>query len=307
MTPVIRGLAGAVGIPTVLTELPVDAMPADVASRLVDRGQKLCPVATDEFPLITESVTGSLAAADLDPALVRHVLLATETMTVSGTRAGHERTRGRLYQVLSDVGLSHAPVTALTFGGCGAVLTALDYATLLVEREPEGAVLVVAVGRMRDGDSRVLAPAVSAIGDGVASCVVTATGVGWTLRWLLRRAFLQTVQFDQSSDFGPGLVLLGRALRMLRAEARSKGLPPRPRLICNNYGLPTIRLFSTALGVAAGDTFVDNIPLLSHLGTPDLLLNLRDLPRADAEVLALATGPADCALAALERSSHDAA
>lgn len=307
MSPVIRGLKSAVGVPTVITELPADAMPADVASRLVDRGQKLCPVATDELPLITESVTGTLAASGVDPAAVRHVLLATETMTVSGSRAGHEQMRGRLYQTLSDAGLGHAPVTALTFGGCGAVLTALDYATLLVERDPNGAVLVVAVGRMRDGDSRVLAPAVSAIGDGAASCVVTATGVGWTLRWLLRRAFLQTARFDQSADFGPGLVLLGRALRTLRTEARVRGVPARPSLICNNYGLPTIRLFSAALGIAAEDMFVDNIPLLSHLGTPDLLINLRDLPGTTAEVLALATGPADCALAALERTGNDAA
>ncbi|WP_200263471.1 hypothetical protein [Streptomyces sp. HSG2] len=307
MSAVIRGVASAVGIPTVITELPEDAVSPDVARQLVDRGQRLCPVADDEIPLVTESVGASLAASGLAPDEVRHILVTTETMTVSGSRAAHEQARGRLYKACADLGLGHAPVTALTFGGCGAVLSAIDYAALMVERDSTGGILVVAVGRMRDGDSRELAPAVSAIGDGVASCVVTSGGGGWTLRWLLRRAFLETAKFDHSTDFGPTLVTLGRALRSMRNEAKERGLPQQPRLVCNNYGLPTIRLFGSALSIAMDDVFVDNIPMLSHLGTPDLLINLASLPSSSREVLALATGPADCALALLERTSCDTA
>ncbi|OLT27940.1 hypothetical protein BJF83_16585 [Nocardiopsis sp. CNR-923] len=231
--------------------------------------------------------------------------MATETMTVSGSRDAHERVRGRLHRTLSGLGLGHAPVTALTFGGCSAVMTALEYAALLVEREPGGCVLVVAIGRMHAGDSRVLAPAISAIGDGVASCVVLAEGTGWRVRWMLRRAFLQTAEFDQAADFGPTLVVLGRALRSLRGEAEKHGLPDRPRLVCNNYGLPTVRLFSSTLGVPADDVFTDNISMLSHLGTPDILINLASLPETTTDVLTLATGPADCVLASLERTRSD--
>jgi 3-oxoacyl-[acyl-carrier-protein] synthase III len=182
MSAVITGAAGAVGTPVLLTELPRRAMPADVAERLVVRGQKLCPVAADDMPLVAESAGASLAATGTSPAAVRHVLVATETLAVSGSRAAHEETRGRLHRTLAELGLGHAPVTALMFGGCSAVMTALEYAGLLVERDPDGCVLVVAVGRMRDGDSRVLAPEVSALGDGAASCLVRAGGDGWTVR-----------------------------------------------------------------------------------------------------------------------------
>lgn len=305
MSAVIGALASAVGAPTLLTDLPERAMPAGVAKELMDRGQRMCPVTADELPLVEESVSRSLAAAAVDAGSVDHVLVATETMAVSGSRAAHERMRGRLHRTLSGLGLGHAPVTALTFGGCSAVMTALEYAALRVERDPGSRVLVVAVGRMREDDSRVLAPAVSAIGDGVASCVVRAEGEGWRVHWMLRRAFLQTAEFDQDADFGPALVILGRALRLLRGEAEKRGLPDRPRLVCNNYGLPTVRLFSSTLGVPADDVFTDNIPLLSHLGTPDVLINLASLAETTTEVLALATGPADCVLASLERTRSD--
>jgi hypothetical protein len=52
---------------------------------------------------------------------------------------------------------------------------------------------------------------------------------------------------------------------------------------------------------------MDNIPLLSHLGTPDVLLNLASLPPSVHDVLTLATGPADCVLASLERTPRDSA
>lgn len=303
MRAVISGFASAVGTPTLITEV----LPPDVAGELVLRGQKLCPIADDELPLIEDAVRTSLTTTGTAAAAVHHVMVATETMTVSGSRAGHEAVRGRLYRTLTGLGLGHAPVTALTFGGCSAVMTALEYATLLVERGSAGCVLVVAVGRLRDGDSRVLAPAVSAIGDGVASCLVTADGPGWRFNWLLRRAFLRTAQFDSAEDFGPTLIALGRALRSLRKEAakqadRDRGLPRAPRLVCNNYGVPTVRLFGSTLGVAESDIVMDNIPLLSHLGTPDILINLASLPAGVRDVLTLATGPADCVLASLERN-----
>lgn len=302
MNGVVGGLARAVGAPTPVTELPHSAMPPEIADELVGRGQKLCPVAEDEVPLVEESVGSSLARAGCGPREVSHVLVATETMTASGSRAEHERVRGRLYRALAGIGLSRASVTALTFGGCSAVMTALEYADLLVGQDPGRCVLVVAIGRMRCGDSRVLAPAVSAIGDGVASCLVRAHGRGWRIRWMLRRAFLQTAEFDQAADFGPTLVVLGRALRDLRADAEELGLPQQPTLVCNNYGTPTVRLLSSTLRIPLGDVYLENIPLFSHLGTPDVLLNLQSLPEDVTEALALATGPADCALAALERT-----
>ncbi|EST38950.1 hypothetical protein N566_04755 [Streptomycetaceae bacterium MP113-05] len=283
-------------------------MPTAAARRLTERGQRLCPVADDEMPLIEQSVLRTLTATGLRPAAVRQVLIATETLGASGSRDGHEWTRGRLYRTLAGLGLGHAPVTAFSFGGCGTVMTALEYAGLVAERDPSATSLVIAVGRMREGDSRVLAPAVSAIGDGAASCVVRAGGAGWRTRWLLRRAFLDVAAFDRTKeDFGPSLLLLGRALRGLLHEAREQGLPEKPVLLCNNYGLPTLQMFAGALRATADQLFTDNVARLSHLGTPDLLINLADLPAATSTVLVLATGPADCALALLERTEGDPA
>lgn len=291
---VISSLATAVGTGTLLEEVP--SISAEMAEALYARGQRFCPLTEDQFSLVELSVRETLASVRVDT--VDHVLVATETMTSTESRAGHEQLRGRLHRLLSELGLGHASLTAMTFGGCAAVMSALEYASLLVEAQRADSVLVVAVGALRDDDSRVLAPSISAIGDGVASCIVSVGGAGWRLDWMRRQAFLGISEFDAAEDFGPALVALGRALKTLRPSAAA-GAQPQV-LVCNNYGLPTLRLFASTLGVE--EVFTSNVGRLSHLGTPDILVNLADLGAHVTEVLALATGPADCVLARMERT-----
>lgn len=303
MLATITGLAYRLGTPTPLTDLVGRSLPAEVADQLLARGQRMCPVADHELPLITESVAASLKEAGVHAASVDRVFLTSESILISGSKRGHEAARARLYSAMAALGLGHAPVVMMTFAGCSSALTALEYATCLVERETAENVLVVAADRVPDGHERVLPPAISIVGDGVASCVVTArrgAAPGLALRWVRRRAFLAVANHDRATDFGPALVMLGRSLAALAREARAASADlDRARLVCNNYGLPTIRLFGRTLGIADERVFTDNVPRIGHLGSPDPLVNLATLTDCPDGVAVLATGPADCALAFL--------
>jgi 3-oxoacyl-[acyl-carrier-protein] synthase III len=301
MPAVITGLAYQVGTPTPLAELIGRWLPAETAEQLLARGQRMCPLAPSELPLIRSSVTASLETAGLAPALVDRVLVTSESILVSGSKREHEMTRARLYTTMAELGLGHAPVLMLTFAGCGSAIAALEYASLLVDRGDAANVLVVAADRVLDGGQRVLPPVVSIVGDGVASCVVTGQTDdrdGLVLRWVRRRAFLEVAKHDRGTDFGPALVMLGRSLASIAREIRATTpVLDHARLICNNYGLPTVRLFGRTLGVADDRVFTENVSRIGHLGSPDPLVNLSTLPDRSGGVVVLATGPADCAVA----------
>jgi len=206
-----------------------------------------------------------------------------------------------MYGLLARQGLGHAPTTVVTFAGCSSALTLLESAAYHVTSRAGRHVLVLAVDRVLEHSMRVLRPAVSIVGDGAASCVVTAAGdrPGWQLRWLGRRAFLDIAEHDRVTDFAPALVMLGRALLSLRRHELAS-LPVSTKnmtLLCNNYGLPTLRLFAATLGMRQDQVFTQNVPRTGHLGCPDPLVNLADCPgTGDAGVLVLATAPADCAI-----------
>jgi 3-oxoacyl-[acyl-carrier-protein] synthase-3 len=310
MPALITGLAYRLGRLTPLTDLIGPSLPAEVAEQLLARGQRMCPVADRELPLITESVAASLDLADVDPASVDRVFLTSESILIAGSKRGHEATRARLYSALAGLGLGQAPVVMMTFAGCSSAVAALEYATCLVERETAANVLIVAADRVLEGHERVLPPAVSIVGDGVASCVVTSqrnTAEGLALRWVRRRAFLAVANHDRATDFGPALVMLGRSLGALGKQARAaSGDLDRARLVCNNYGLPTIRLFGRTLGIADERVFIDNVSRIGHLGSPDPLVNLATLTDYPDGVAVLATGPADCALAFLAQTKQGA-
>jgi 3-oxoacyl-[acyl-carrier-protein] synthase III len=298
---VITGLADRLGTPTPLAELAGRSLPAETVEQLLARGQRMCPIAPCELSLVCASVEASLAAAGLGPASVDRVLVTSESILVSGTKREHEAKRARLYSTMAELGLGHAPVVMLTFAGCGSAIAALEYATFLVDHGDASNVLVVAADRVLDERERVLPPVVSVVGDGVASCVVTGQAGnrdGPVLRWVRRRAFLEVAKFDRGTDFGPALVMLGRALASLAREIRATtSVLDHARLVCNNYGLPTVRLFGRTLGVADDRVFTENVPRIGHLGSPDPLVNLATLPDFTDGVVVLATGPADCALA----------
>jgi 3-oxoacyl-[acyl-carrier-protein] synthase III len=301
MPAAITGFAYEPGTPRSIEDLAEDGLvPPEQAEQLIARGQKLCPVAESVEPLIAASVQRSLASAGLEAADVDRVLIASESILIAESKAAHQAARSRLYMVLAGLGLGHVPVLMLTFAGCGSAVAALEYAALLVDRGEARAVLVVTVDRVLPGGRRVLPPAVSILGDGAASCVVTGRPGGQddlVLRRVWRRAFLTAVARDRAEDFGPSLVMLGRALVSLAKEVRPTGALDAMAFTCNNYGTPTVRLFSRTLGIADDRVFSANIERLGHLGCADPLVNLATMPRPADGVLVLLTGPADCALA----------
>jgi 3-oxoacyl-[acyl-carrier-protein] synthase-3 len=301
MPAAITGLAYRVGTPTPLAELAGRLLPAETAEQLMARGQRICPIATCELPLIRASVEASLEAAGVAPASVDRVLVTSESILVSGTKRAHEAARARLYTAMAELGLGHAPLLMLTFAGCGSAISALEYASLLVDRGAASNVLVVAADRVLDEGQRVLPPVVSVVGDGVASCVVSGQAGGHdglVLRWVRRRAFMEVAKFDRGTDFGPALVMLGRSLASMAREIRAMtSALDHAWFVCNNYGMPTVRLFGRTLGVADDRVFTENVSRIGHLGSPDPLVNLATLPDRSGGVVVLATGPADCAVA----------
>lgn len=300
---VITGLAYRLGQLTPLEELSGDALPAGTVDALLARGQRLCSVAGAEYPLITGSVLDTLAGAGVEPGEVDRVLVTSESILISGSKRDHERRRAELYSHLSDCGLERAPVMLLTFSGCSSAVMALEYASHVVRAGSARNVLVVAADRVYEGGDRVLEPEVSVVGDGAASCLVSARDGGsgdFDLGWVRRRGFLKAVKPERSTNFGPALVMLGRALTSLGREVGTgTAALDEAWLACNNYGLPTVRLFAHALGHANRRVFVDNIAAIGHLGSPDPIVNLAALAGREQTVLLLATGPADCTLALL--------
>jgi 3-oxoacyl-[acyl-carrier-protein] synthase-3 len=299
----LTGFAYELGTPRTIDELAEDGLvPPEQAEQLIARGQRLCPVAESAEPLISTTVRRSLDSAGLEGGEVDRVLLASESILIAESKAGHQAARARLYLTLAGLGLGQVPVLMLTFAGCGSAVAALEYATLLVDRGEARAVLVVTVDRVLPGGRRVLPPAVSILGDGAASCVVTSRPAGpddLALRRVWRRAFLTAVERDREEDFGPSLVMLGRSLVSLAKEVRPTGALDGTAFTCNNYGTPTVRLFSRTLGIDDDRVFTANIDRVGHLGCADPLVNLASMPRPDGGVLVLLTGPADCALALL--------
>jgi 3-oxoacyl-[acyl-carrier-protein] synthase-3 len=303
MPTALTGFAFELGTLRTIEEMAEDGLvPPEQAEQLIARGQRLCPVAESEEPLIAATVRHSLDSAGLDAADVDRVLLASESILIAESKAGHQAARARLYLALAGLGLGHVPVLMLTFAGCASAVAALEYATLLVDRGDARTVLVITVDRVLPGGRRVLPPAVSILGDGAASCLVTSQPNqpdDLELRRVWRRAFLTAVALDRAEDFGPSLVMLGRSLVSLAKEVRPTGALDGTAFTCNNYGTPTVRLFSRTLGIDDHRVFSANIDRVGHLGCADLLVNLASMPRSGEDVLVLLTGPADCALALL--------
>lgn len=303
MPAVITGLAYRLGRLTPLEEMAGDVLSADAVEALLGRGQRVCSVADSEYPLIVASVGETLARAQVPPDQIDRVLVTSESILISGSKRGHERRRAELYGHLVDCGLSSAPVMMITFAGCSSAVVALEYASHLVRDGGAEHVLVIAVDRVLEDADRILEPGVSVVGDGAASCIVT-NRVGdrgeLELRWVRRRGFLKAVTYQRSGNFGPALIMLGRALTSLSREVGAESLSLAGSwLACNNYGLPTVRLFAHALGCPDDYVFTHNVAAIGHLGSPDPLVNLAALAEKDTGVVLLATGPADCTLAFL--------
>lgn len=303
MVASLSGLAYRLGEPTTLHELTDRGLTAEQASLLHERGQRVCPVASSEVELVAAAIAQTLMEAGGEARTVDRVLIATGYALVGGDGDEQERMRARLCGLLADLGLGHAPLTIVAMSGCAAGITIAEYATLLVDSGASRRVLVVAVDRVPDGESRMLPPSVSVLADGAASCIV-GPGPGLRLQWVRRRGFLDSLGLKPDVDFGPALVRLGRCLRALGHELQAEETARDALLLCNNYGLPTIRLFGRTLGVPDERTFTANVPVVGHLGTADPLVNLAEAVGTADEFLVLATGPADCALALVSKQEE---
>jgi predicted naringenin-chalcone synthase len=128
----------------------------------------------DEFrraapPLFAEAARSALAAADIDPADVTHVV----TVSCTGLFAPGPDAR-----LVADLGLNPAVERDhLGFVGCAAAVPALRMASRIVRNEPEAVVLVAAAElcslHIRSSDDPEQIVAASVFGDGAAAAVVS--------------------------------------------------------------------------------------------------------------------------------------
>lgn len=298
---VLTGLAYALGAPVALADLAGQGVAGHEVEELARRGQRVCPVSDDEDGMVATSISLTLERAGLTAGQIDRVLIATESLVITGSKPAHEQRRAKLYGLLARQGLGHAPTTVVTFAGCSSALTLLEMAAHQVSSGAGRHILVLAVDRVLEHSMRVLRPTVSVVGDGAASGVVTTVGdrPGWQLRWLGRRAFLGIAEHDRVTDFAPALVMLGRSLVSLRRNELAALPAPAEKLtlLCNNYGLPTLRMFAATLGMRQDQVFTRNVSRTGHLGCPDPLVNLADFAGTTGDgVLVLANAPADCAI-----------
>jgi 3-oxoacyl-[acyl-carrier-protein] synthase III len=277
----VHSIAMRLGEKRHISCLTEPVLPGAIRDSLLGNGQCYFSAAADIAKLLVGAVQDTLAASEVPVGDVHRIIFATESMALAGTKAETEKRRAELFELFAEAGLSHAPVTSLTFAGCNGGVESLSLARLLVEAGHADHVLVVTADLVAPGTPRLLRPAVSIVGDGVATAMVdrdpgrrgARIGEYWS------RGFLVTAGFRaRGDDFGATLVTLGRALMSLGRQMAGEIGPFGPaRLLCNNYGSSALRMFTKALGFEANALYDANVARLGHIGDPDVLINLSDV------------------------------
>ncbi len=268
------------------------------AQRLYEAGQRTISVAASVDVLLRQTIERTLGEADVNS--ISRVLVVSESALLAATLHEHQRRRAALYSLLAEAGLSRAPVRVLSHGGCASFLTAAELCGLAAEQE-DSAILLIAVEVVPPHSPRVLPPAVTAIGDGAASCLITASepDFGWQIGPFAHQGFLETIRPDGASDdFGPALISLARALMTLTSNWRIEGrIHDDMALVCSNYPRSTIQMIGHVTGFKTEALFMKNVERYAHIGCPDLLINLADLDGPERDVLLVGNGPGDCCIA----------
>lgn len=272
----VGAIAEHLGRIRTIEDAPVGDLPTEVRERLLANGHALYTEADDLGPLLDASVAETLASAGVAPGEVDRIILVSEGFAVAKTEGSPEEDRGALHARFHGLGLGRAPVTAMVYAGCHGGVEALHLARLLVAAGDARNVLVAAMHAVRPEEQRVLPPAVAVLGDGVATALVSAAGRPSDVAVLgdyWAAGYLEAATFgDRGGDFSATLITLGRALVSLGAR-----LPPIDDgdvLVCNNYGLSTLRMFAKVAGFSFEATFLDTVAQHGHMGSVDILCNV---------------------------------
>jgi 3-oxoacyl-[acyl-carrier-protein] synthase-3 len=191
---------------------------------------------------------------------------------------------------LGDLGLWTATTVGVTLAECGNLVPALRVASALAASEHRN-VLLVATDRCFTPEQRLIAPSVSVLSDGAASCVVTSERRGYEML-ALRHC---TNHRARPENGAPSVRLLHQNAEGMRRVARAAladaGVRAEDitRLITNNLTRSVVDVFTAQCGVGGDRAYLDNVASHAHVFAADGLINLAASGARAGDTFLLAT------------------
>ncbi|HEY8206015.1 MAG TPA: 3-oxoacyl-[acyl-carrier-protein] synthase III C-terminal domain-containing protein [Myxococcaceae bacterium] len=308
--PRVTGFAYRVGELRPVQELGVEP---DLVEILLAGGLETYSRARQTAVELAQEAAGeTLRLTSCAPGDVDAVVFANESVWSDGA-VGQDKAgdmRREIYRALHGLGLTRAYPVGAGLSGCANMLAGVGMARGLILTAGLRNVLVVGSDRRADGH-RLIPPAVGVISDGAASCLVTAkAGPGFIVEALCQHADLSLHESDLSKDFGRYLLEMGKAVKALGERMREltgRSADAYKRLVLNNYGASTMRMFAHQLGFRTDQMYRRNVARLSHVAAADIAINLADLEAAGElqsgdRVMAFASGPVSWIMVAARKA-----
>jgi 3-oxoacyl-[acyl-carrier-protein] synthase III len=221
----------------------------------------------DLADLAADAATAALHAADLTPAQVDALIVATNR--IDGPAEGHGRFVQRL---LAGAALGDLPFYGVHLNRCVNLLAALDVARALVLSGRHRRILVVTADILAPGADR-MAP-YALFSDGAAACLVTDDPGPTASYELLACATAQdAATLEWTSEISSDLA---RAVTDELLGAAGLKLGEVAALLHANIFTPLVMMKERQAGFSAEQLYLDNIPRVGHCFAADPLINLVD-------------------------------
>ncbi|GAA3302769.1 hypothetical protein GCM10020218_098980 [Dactylosporangium vinaceum] len=242
--------------------------------------------------LLVPAARRALLAAELDPAEVDLVVLATDSLP-------RDRTAPALVaELLGELGLSRA--TALTIGllDCATAMVALGTAASYVRDGTARQVLVLSgdVAEQATGGRRVVAGGAAIASDAAAGVVISADRPGRAILGLASHTATALVVGEPPPQVQLAARVHGHRALFDRLLA-GRGLRPAAvgTVLPSNFARNVQRIYLSEAGFTDAQLALDNVARIGHCLGSDPLINLVDQPPGDRPAVLLGSGVAHLA------------
>jgi 3-oxoacyl-[acyl-carrier-protein] synthase-3 len=265
--------------------------------------RKYASSSQSQVDLAFESVRKTLEGSPVPAERIDALLYCTE----NGAGYGFY---GQFAGWCARLGLKNAFPLGLFMAGCGNFGSALNLARGLLANGTFRNILLVTVYVELEGEARrLMEPSVGILGDGSASCLMSAEE---PLEFRLEHT--RALAMNDLGTISPSREFLRYNLENYKGRKRIfdefyAETAYRPGdfkiMITNNYGLNTQKGFASESGLPMEAIFMDNIPRWGHIQTSDVLINLASatpsLSRGETALL-LSTGPTTWAIGIVSKN-----
>jgi 3-oxoacyl-[acyl-carrier-protein] synthase-3 len=245
--------------------------------------------------LARQAAAKTLAESSIRPDAIDAVVYATSSFQ---RRAWYMNDFGVLCERLM---LTHVTGLGVFLAECGNFASALRVARGLLLGEGLRNVLLIVSDVCLAPSDRIVAPGISVLSDGAASCIVSSVVPSSLEILALHQESDQRIRnIEMSRELVKALKFTADGLARLTDRVLQDLHLPREavgRLITNNYSLSTLRLFAVQTGFSLRMCYTDLVPEFAHVFAADALINLSSYASAATDrapgpevVLLLCTG-----------------